>query len=107
MTSRKASNVVDMPDSAASTQRPGEAKLTWNKRLGDESLTIRVNTVEELMEIREQLARTLPPVAESGLHEGGDCPRSGCTGKLQLRNGSKGRFYGCSSFPACRFTSAA
>lgn len=29
------------------------------------------------------------------------CPR--CGNKLLLRNSSKGQFYGCSSFPKCRF----
>lgn len=30
------------------------------------------------------------------------CPK--CAGKLVLRNGSKGEFYGCSAFPRCRYT---
>lgn len=30
------------------------------------------------------------------------CPR--CGNKLVVRNGKRGRFYGCSSFPKCRFT---
>ena len=30
------------------------------------------------------------------------CPR--CNGKLILRNGKNGKFYGCSNYPRCRFT---
>lgn len=30
------------------------------------------------------------------------CPR--CGGKLILRNGKQGEFYGCENFPKCRFT---
>lgn len=32
----------------------------------------------------------------------GICPR--CGGKLVLRNGKNGRFYGCSNYPNCKFT---
>lgn len=32
----------------------------------------------------------------------GICPR--CGGKLVLRNGKNGQFYGCSNFPKCKFT---
>ena len=32
----------------------------------------------------------------------GVCPR--CGGKLILRNGKNGEFYGCSNYPRCRFT---
>ena len=34
--------------------------------------------------------------------ERGICPR--CGGKLVLRNGKNGQFYGCSNFPKCKFT---
>ena len=34
--------------------------------------------------------------------EQGICPR--CGGKLVLRNGKNGEFYGCSNFPKCKFT---
>ena len=30
------------------------------------------------------------------------CPR--CNGKLKLRNGRNGKFYGCSNYPRCHFT---
>lgn len=30
------------------------------------------------------------------------CPR--CNGKLKLRNGRNGKFYGCSNYPKCKFT---
>ena len=32
----------------------------------------------------------------------GKCPN--CDGKLVKRNGKRGKFYGCSNFPRCRFT---
>lgn len=32
----------------------------------------------------------------------GECPR--CKGKLILRNGRNGKFYGCSNYPKCRYT---
>lgn len=32
----------------------------------------------------------------------GICPR--CNGKLVLRNGQNGQFYGCSNYPNCKFT---
>ena len=32
----------------------------------------------------------------------GICPR--CGGKLVMRNGSYGQFYGCSNYPKCKFT---
>ena len=32
----------------------------------------------------------------------GICPK--CGGNLVMRNGKYGRFYGCSNYPRCRFT---
>ena len=32
----------------------------------------------------------------------GRCPR--CGGKIVLRHGSYGSFYGCSNYPKCKFT---
>lgn len=34
--------------------------------------------------------------------ENGICPL--CNGKLVIRNGKNGKFYGCSNFPKCRYT---
>lgn len=44
------------------------------------------------------------PVAAAPSGEGETtCPRCS-VGHLKLRNGKKGRFYGCSNFPNCKFT---
>lgn len=114
---RKASNVVDMPDSAASAQTQSEAKITYNIRLGDQSVTIRTNSVEELVTLRDELSQYLPlapatpPTPDPYFKEGDACVREGCDGKLHLKTGSKDgkswRFWGCDSFPKCRFTSRA
>jgi ssDNA-binding Zn-finger/Zn-ribbon topoisomerase 1 len=32
------------------------------------------------------------------------CPRSGCHGRLAVRNGRFGRFLGCTNYPACRYS---
>lgn len=34
------------------------------------------------------------------------CPRTGCTGHLVERSGKFGKFFGCSTFPTCRFSSS-
>ena len=110
---RKASNVVTMPDSAASTQNAPDARITWNKRFGDESLTLRTSTVEELMELRDHLAQHMPGIAvvanpdRSYFSDGDSCPKDGCKGKLKLRTGSRGNFYGCELYPRCNFTARA
>jgi len=109
MTSRKASNVVDMPDSAASVAQPAEAKLTFNIRLGDESLTIRTNDKDELLQLRMELKIALSGntgTVSHSLTAGDTCPN--CGGTLQLKEGTKEgkayRFFGCSGYPNCRFT---
>ena len=114
MSSRKASNVVTMPDSAASTQHSTEAKITYNKRFGDESVTLRTSTVEELFELRDKLAEQMPglkPAENEGrrdyFSENDSCPRPNCDGKLHLRSGTRGNFWGCSGYPTCRFTARA
>lgn len=117
MTARKASNVVSIPDSAASIQGQAEAKITYNRRLGDESVTIRTSTVEELISLRDELSQYLtslapsPPQEQQYFSEGDACVRDGCGGKLHLRTGSKDgrswKFWGCDKYPACRFTARA
>jgi len=39
---------------------------------------------------------------ERKIQEGMSCKRHGCTGKLILRSGRYGKFYGCSNYPRCR-----
>lgn len=39
---------------------------------------------------------------ESNISSKDICPR--CNGKLILRNGSRGEFYGCSNYPKCKYT---
>lgn len=41
------------------------------------------------------------PVANS---LGSACPSYGCGGKMQLRQGKRGKFLGCSNFPRCKIT---
>lgn len=48
-----------------------------------------------------QLAQA--PVRPAPANDGATCPTCQ-VGKLRLRNGKKGRFYGCSNFPNCRHT---
>lgn len=112
---RKASNVVSMPDSAATVQPATEAKIAYNRRFGDESVTIRTATVEELVTLRDQLSEALPALAtvQQQAHngpyftEGDACPRDTCDGKLYLRSRSRGNFFGCNRYPRYRFTSRA
>ncbi|TJU87620.1 MAG: hypothetical protein E5Y10_09740 [Mesorhizobium sp.] len=38
---------------------------------------------------------------------GEKCPMEGCGGDLVKRNGKFGAFFGCSTFPACKFSCSA
>jgi len=55
-------------------------------------------------DIEEQHVRTLKYkiAKQNETIAQGKCPR--CNGKLVLRNGKYGQFYGCSNYPHCRFT---
>lgn len=46
--------------------------------------------------VKSQIARRKEAIAN------GRCPR--CGGKLVLRNGQYGKFYGCQNYPQCRYT---
>lgn len=46
--------------------------------------------------VKKQIAKRVETVAK------GYCPR--CGGKLVLRNGKYGKFYGCLNYPRCRYT---
>lgn len=46
--------------------------------------------------VKKQIAKRVETVAN------GFCPR--CGGKLVLRNGKYGKFYGCNNYPRCRYT---
>lgn len=103
MTARKASNVVAMPDAAT---KPAESKLTYNFRTSEESITIRSDSLEELLQLRDEFRTLLLGPDTTVFHEGSPCPKE-CGGQLRLRNGSKGAFYGCSGYPRCNFTARA
>jgi hypothetical protein len=103
MSTRKASNVVAMPDAAT---KSGESKYTYNFRTADESITIRTDDKDELLSLREELRNALLGPSKATLDNGDDCP-SACGGTLRLRNGAKGNFLGCSNYPRCHFTSRA
>ena len=54
------------------------------------------NRVSHVENVKKQIANREEVVAN------GYCPR--CGGKLVLRNGKYGKFYGCINYPRCRYT---
>lgn len=48
------------------------------------------------------MLKTIDDIAGISIVDEIICPK--CNGKLVLRNGPRGQFYGCSSFPKCRHT---
>lgn len=51
---------------------------------------------QHIQTVKNKIAKQNETIAQ------GKCPR--CGGKLILRNGKYGQFYGCSNYPRCRFT---
>lgn len=105
---RRASNVVPIPDAAIQTA-PQEPTFTWNFRTPEESITVRTSDYEDLMELRNKFRETFSPHEAVSIKAGDVCPN--CSGALQLKEGQKNgkayRFLGCSGYPTCRFTAKA
>lgn len=59
-------------------------------------LELKQNSTFTKKEHIKNIHKTIADVAN------GICPR--CGGKLILKNGKNGEFYGCSSYPRCEFT---
>lgn len=53
---------------------------------------------------RAKQAKPKPLTLFDGAGDLGSCGTAGCTGNLVERQGKFGRFYGCSRFPACRYS---
>jgi restriction system protein len=71
--------------------------INSNVELWDRDTIIRsFNINDTIIENNDQSASDHEHISEE------ICPQ--CGKKLVLRNGSRGKFYGCSGFPACRFT---
>ncbi len=80
-------NTIGKPATLSSEQIDAAAKEIQNLK---DSNT--VTAKEHVQEIRQMKADV----------ENGICPR--CGGKLVLRHGKYGDFYGCSNYPECKFT---
>jgi len=44
------------------------------------------------------------PAAQRAKATGVPCPQEGCDGELVERRGRHGKFFGCSNYPRCRYT---
>jgi endonuclease YncB( thermonuclease family) len=55
---------------------------------------------------RKQQQSALPRQSELLLDQPQACPNGGCQGHVVERSGRFGRFYGCSEFPKCRYSSS-
>lgn len=90
----KASNVIPL-SSLQEVLNDGECVLSYDKmRFAYETLTAKnvyISKQEHVNNIVNQ-QRDI---------ENGICPR--CSGKLVLRNGKYGQFWGCSNYPNCKF----
>lgn len=72
-------------------QYSGEEIEAWFNVLEGKRATVVVTEEEHVQNVRQQ-QRNL---------QAGICPR--CQGKLVLRKGKYGQFYGCSNYPKCKF----
>lgn len=61
----------------------------------------RFDSTRETAQMHRQNARRAKEQKVDAI-DSGRCPR--CGGRLVLRNGRYGRFWGCSNYPRCRFT---
>ena len=46
------------------------------------------------------------PVTKAPKATGVPCPQEGCGGELVQRQGRHGKFFGCSNYPRCRYTTS-
>lgn len=90
----------------------GLAKFTWNVRGGNESLTIRCDTEEELKVLRDRWKTVISPPRRKlpYMHGGDECMVENCGGVMVTRTGTNRRtqqpyqFLRCSNAPKCGFT---
>lgn len=64
--------------------------------LKQQNISTKENNREHIKEIRENV-RTAEEKLKNGI-----CPK--CGGKLLIRSGKYGKFYGCGNYPKCRYT---
>jgi hypothetical protein len=79
-------------------------RLSWNE-VNEIGSVIQLSMLDSKdKKIRKQHNRNVKMARfqKQTMIEFGKCPR--CGGSLVLRNGQYGRFYGCSNYPACKFT---
>ena len=83
-------------------------KLSFEKCVSSDEL-LKIQKILESAEIKEKTARKehvkniKQNIKETKIKKANlICPR--CNSELKLRNGKNGKFYGCSSYPKCRFT---
>ena len=83
-------------------------KLSYEKCISQDEL-LQIQKILESAEITEKTARKehvksiKQNIKETKIKKANlICPR--CNSELKLRNGKNGKFYGCSSYPKCRFT---
>ena len=74
-----------------------------SKETVDQLTPLFTSKVTERKEMKEHV-KDIKEVKKSNEEKvaAGICPK--CGGKLVLRNGKRGKFYGCSNYPKCRYT---
>jgi hypothetical protein len=90
----------------------GLAKFTYNIRGGNESLTIRCDSEEELKVLRDRWKAVISPPRRKlpYMHSGDECLVEGCSGVMVTRTGTNRKtqqpyqFLRCSNHPKCGFT---
>ncbi len=53
---------------------------------------------------RGAASQTKSSTRSKDAHPDRSCPKPGCTGKLAVRMGRRGKFLGCTKYPACKYT---
>jgi len=95
------------------TDDGGLAKFTWNIRGGNESLTIRSDSEEELKVLRDRWKAVISPPRRKlpYMHSGDECLVENCGGTMVTRTGTNRKtqqpyqFLRCSNSPTCQLYS--
>jgi hypothetical protein len=90
----------------------GLSKFTWNCRGGNESLTIRCESEDELKVLRDRWKVVISPPRRKlpYMHSGDECMVETCRGVMQTRTGTNRKtqqpyqYLRCSNHPTCQFT---
>jgi len=90
--------------------RKGSEKASADKPTGEscpqcgEPLVVRRRGMKKYLACANQECTFTKPAVKPPAGTGVSCPEAGCDGELLERSGRRGKFYGCSRYPDCRFT---